>query len=158
MIDWFVSKVVARFGIQKSVANHKEETNGYVFGNFTILSHYINQSENNNDNQLNNAVLLFVNRTLFKQIYYIYSQYNTEDALNNNSKQQHKSSFCERVYDLIQDEFYDSKCGAANKSNYVDFVRYVPCPKGKTCNELSETKPLPNYQFTFVIDNQSEPT
>ena len=107
--------------------------------------------------------MLYVNRTLFKQIYHIHTQLNSEYVLNhNNSKQAHKlksDTFCERVFGLIQNQFYDAKCGLGKKSIYtIDFLRYVPCPKNKQCNDPSLVEVLPNYQFTYVIDNQKEPT
>ena len=150
------------------MANHKEESNGYVFGNFTLLSHFINsqstkgnRSYDDDLDQFNTGVMLFVNRTLFKQIFSIYSQYNKENNVFHKqplSTNKSKSSFCEQIYNLILGKFYDRKCATNNSSNKIDFVRYVPCFKERSCNDFSEMKPLPYYQFTYSIDNQQEPT
>lgn len=160
-------KVVARFGIQKSEPNHKEETSGYAFGNITLISH---PSEARNNHLFGNSVMLFVNRTLFKQIYHIYSQYYGENVHLDVNK---SKSFCERIYDLVEDKFDDHQCSNQNhqpnsvnkttttigSSETINFVRYVPCQTNRTCTQpTNQAKPLTSYQFTYVIDNRNEPT
>lgn len=148
-------KVIARFAVGKSNPNHHEDTDGYVFGNLTTISHLnTNKSDSgrNLDNPYGNAVMLYINRTLFKQVYNMHLE---------ETKNRH-SSFCKRVYELVHNQFYDSKCSLGNRSTTAaastDFVRYMPCPKDKPCNEPSRVPVLPNYQFTYVVDNPKEPT
>lgn len=136
----------------KTNPNHHEDTDGYVFGNFTTISHLNTNklvNERFSDNPFGNAIMLYINRTLFKQIYNMHLE----------ETKKKDSSFCERAYKLVHNQFYDAKCSLGNRSTTdIDFVRYMPCPKDAPCNEPSRVPVLPNYQFTYVVDNQKEPT
>lgn len=159
--------MVARFGIQKTDSNHKDDTNGYTYGNITLLNHNQLAISDTNPTIYNDAVMLFVNRTLFKHIYNIYLRFNRdfEDVQNskfhhpNDSLQLHslKLNFCRDVHNSIKSDYYDEKCNN-NSQNKLDFVRYVPCRKGKQCDDPYQSHNLTDYQFTYVIDNPKEPT
>lgn len=176
--DYFLLplQVIARFGIQKTDINHRDDTNGYAFGNITLLNHgqfdpgKSDAPHSPPANIYNNAVMLFVNRTLFKHIYNIFTEFNREhetevrehplDFQQSNLTthlDELKSNFCANVYETIKHSHYDEKCNNQSKQS-LDFVRYVPCQNGKLCNDPYQSHNLTNYQFTYVIDNQNEPT
>ena len=74
------------------------------------------------------SVLLLVNRELFLKIHTTYENYKSDEKLIDNS-------------------------------NTMDVIRYVPCIEGALCDGAAKSSQIvQNYQFTYVIEDQKEPT
>ncbi|XP_054153042.1 uncharacterized protein LOC128951794 [Oppia nitens] len=148
-------KVMARFGVGKSDPHHKEDSYGYVFGN---VSKHMDPNEKI---KTKTSALLLVNRQLFLKIYSAYNTYkmmtgsasDSDTAAANN----HSMTFCRKVFDdIIGDKAYDQTCATDNK---WDIMRFVPCADGGLCEgAIKSSQIVQNYQFTYVIEDQTEPT
>ena len=143
-------QVIARFAVGKSDPHHKEDSFGYVFGNVTkhLDPHEKIRSQTN-------YAMILVNRELYMKIKNIYDDYKRDNKVIDKSAKSH-NGFCEPVLSVIDDKAYDQTC---RPNNTLDVIRYVPCHEGALCDgAIKSSQIVQNYQFTYVIEDQKEPT
>ena len=147
----FVStlEVIAKFGVGKSDPHHKEDSYGYVFGNVTK---HLGPNEKTDSKT---SALVLVNKELYQKIKASYDYHKSDKKVNTNSTKS-PNGFCQQVFQLIDDKAYDQNC---RPQNQMDIIRYVPCVEGALCDgALKSSQIVSNYQFTYVIEDQKEPT
>lgn len=129
--DFF--KFIVKFGVQKTDLRFKRDTSGYIFGNITLKSNF-----------KHNATFAVLDRAYFLEYY-------------GNRTIQDKELACQRMFSKIKTTAFDSVClPPTNKSK--DFLRKVPCPKGKLCYDEDAPKDvIKNSQFTFQVEDLEEP-
>ncbi|KAH9497822.1 hypothetical protein DERF_013778 [Dermatophagoides farinae] len=168
-------KVITRFGFQRTDQNHRLETSGYMFGNITLLNHQsssssrkilLNKNNNNHSTILdssnpyfNSGILLFANRTLFKHIYQLYKKTKNVHMNCNQTDDDLGGKFCADIFKAIHPKNTEKIChNSSNDDNDDDdeYFRYVPCPTGGTCDNQCQEMNIPNYQLTYVIDEQKD--
>ncbi|XP_033211659.1 transmembrane protein 145 [Belonocnema kinseyi] len=120
-----------KFGFQKTDQHRQKETYGYIFGNITSKVNFSVP-----------VTLAVLDRDHFLEYY-------------SNRGVRDKSRACAMMFRTLNQSSYDSKCNEEGQ----DFLRRVPCPKGKLCSD-EEDQPwnvIKNYQFTFSIENVWQP-
>lgn len=125
-------RFLAKFGIQKTDTKDKGNTEGFIYGNIT--------TKNLKDVQ---HPLTFV---------FVDSEYFLEYHGNSTSK---LAGSCNAMFRKIDQIAYDYPCKQHGKE---DFLRKIPCPKGKICPDEDEPKNvLPGYQFTYRVQDLKNP-
>jgi hypothetical protein len=152
-------EVIARFGVGKSDPHHKEDSYGYFFGNVT---HHMDPNEKF---KTKTSALVLVNRQLFQQIYGIHktSAKVVNKVVKSGDNKDNKTvsvrspkTFCDNIFDVVDTKAYDQTC---YKDNKWDLIRFVPCLEGAVCDGAAKSSQIvQNYQFTYVIEDQTEPT
>ncbi|XP_065160392.1 integral membrane protein GPR180 [Atheta coriaria] len=127
--DFF--KFLVKFGFQKTDLHLRENTHGYIFGNITSNQHF--------PVPVTFAVL---DRSYFLDYYQNHVLYD-------------KSEACKRMFAQLKTKAFDPKCSP----NGNDYLRQVPCPKGKRCvDEDSAWNVVKDYQLTYVIQDLKQPS
>ena len=128
--DFFV--FISRFGFQRTYPKSVEDTLGYIFGNITIDGH------ESLANQYSLVVVdsdyfldFFTNRTVLPQ-----------------------SAACNLMFSRLSTKAWDGNC---NPHGTEDFIRFIPCPNHKICEDETPDYVLPGYQFTYRISNTEQP-
>jgi hypothetical protein len=131
---------LTRFGIQPTDLHNEHDTKGYIYGNITILNaHNINNTEKLDENQL---IML----TVMDKNYFI-DYYNKRRILP-------RFVACPMMFAGIEKTAYFYEC---NENGHQDFVRRVPCPRGKTClDEDNQKNLIPGSQFTYKIQDSNQ--
>lgn len=134
----------------KSDPHHKEDSYGYAFGNVTKHA-----DPHEKIRSKTNYAMILVNRDLYLTIKNIYDKYKSDNKVIDKSSQS-QNSFCSPLMSAIEDKAYDQTCAP---NNTLDVIRYVPCIEGALCEgALQSSQIVQNYQFTYVIQDQKEPT
>ncbi|RWS04134.1 Integral membrane protein GPR180-like protein [Dinothrombium tinctorium] len=130
--------IIGRFGFGKADIHRKTDSYGYIFGNITSASHPLDTQRK--------ASLVLLSRDTFLRLYGPES----DQSVNH-------SSLCGSFVAEIDKYAYDAKCKGDNDR---DILRYAPCKKGGLCEGgFASSNPLVSgYQFTFVIQDQRQPT
>lgn len=129
--DFF--KFLIKFGFQRTDKHLADSTHGYIFGNITSKDH------SDFPMHLTFAVL---DRSQFLD-YYKFRYKNS------------KESACESMFRKLKDSAFDKKCSPSGK----DYLRKVPCPRGKLCvDEDVSWNVVKNHQFTYVIQDFKQPS
>lgn len=126
--DFF--KFLVKFGFQKTDLHSPKESYGYIFGNITSNNHF--------EVPITFAVL---DRAHFLEYY---SNRNIKD----------KEYACKQMFNNLNNTAFHPKCNVHGQ----DFLRRVPCPKGKLCKD--EDRPsnvIKGNQFTYAIQNSAQP-
>ena len=122
---------ISRFGFQKTIEHANSDTLGYIYGNISSTQ------------QPQNPIMLVVVDSEF-----FLGLYGNRTALP-------RDSACVNMFRKIDSKAWDPRC---NLTGPEDFLRKVPCPNNKLCED--ESVPdwvLPGYQFTFRISNAVQP-
>lgn len=129
--DFFTFLV--KFGVQKTDLHFKRDTLGYIFGNITLKSNF-----------KHNATLAVLDRAYFLEYY-------------GNRTVVDKELACQKMFKKIKSVSFDSVClPTTNKTK--DFLRKIPCPKGKLCYDEDAPKDvIKQSQFTFQVEDLEEP-
>jgi hypothetical protein len=84
----------------------------------------------------------------------ILDKFNFLDYYSNRSVA-NKELACQKMFDKLQISAYDTDCNAHARG---DYLRKVPCPKGKLCIDEDEPKNIvPGSQFTYIISDLVQP-
>ncbi|KAG4077941.1 hypothetical protein HA402_013441 [Bradysia odoriphaga] len=127
--DFF--KFIVKFGFQKTERHPQKDSFGYIFGNIT--------SRDSFPVPVTFAVL---------DKYSFLEYYGNRTILN-------KDVACQRMFERLDNFAYDKTC---NQQAKVDFLRKVPCEKGKLCSdEDTPENVVPDSQFTYVISDLMQP-
>ncbi|XP_058458384.1 integral membrane protein GPR180-like [Malaya genurostris] len=133
-VDGFF-RFLIKFGFQKtekhSQKNTESDTFGYIYGNIT--SHW---------NFSVPITLAVLDKHNFLEYYANRNNYNREVA-------------CQRMFDKLDKVAFNRGC---NKAAEADYLRRVPCEKGKLCSdEDNPTNVVAGSQFTYVISDPNVP-
>ena len=133
--DYF--KFITRFGLQPTDSHNPQDTQGYVYGNITLVNSVNLSPVDNLTRELpQNALIMF---TLLDYNYFI--EYYSKRLVKP------ESTACSMMFENIGKNayFYDCK-----ENTNLDFIRRVPCPKTKLCPDEDDAKNvMNNFQFTF---------
>lgn len=119
-----------KFGFQRTVRHNQKNSLGYIFGNITSKS-VISQP----------ITLTVLDRGFFLEYY-------------GNRSVPDKDLACSLMFKKISTSAFDASC--CDKGE--DFLRKVPCPKGKLC--VDEDVPwnvVKGYQFTYAMQDLGQP-
>lgn len=121
-------KFLAKFGFQKTDPGLLDDTQGFVYGNVTSNS------------KINSFfTLVLVDSEYFMEFY-------GNQSLERN---------CKKMFQKIDTIAYDNPC---NGHGTEDFLRQIPCPKGKLCaDEDNPDNVLSGYQLTYRVQNSAHP-
>ena len=128
-------KFLTRFGFQQTNAVDISSTQGYIYGNITLLS----------GTAAPKLTLAVVDSEYFLDLY--------ENRLT-----QPAAKACPAMFRRIDSKVWDEKCRFVNSTESEDFLRRIPCPRSRLCED--ENKPrlvVPGYQFTFRIQDMTQP-
>lgn len=124
-------KFIVKFGFQKTERHSQKDSFGYIFGNIT--------SKDSFPYPVTLAVL---------DKYSFLEYYGNRSILD-------KDKACQRMFEQLDNFAYDKTC---NRQAKVDFLRKVPCDKGKLCSdEDSPANVVQGTQFTYVISDLMQP-
>ncbi|XP_060068934.1 uncharacterized protein LOC132549052 [Ylistrum balloti] len=124
-------KYLAKFAIQKTNTKDLLDTEGFIYGNITSRS-----------NASTFATLVVVDSEYFMEYH------------GNSTRKLHKYT-CARMFDKIDTIAFDFEC---KKHGLEDFLRKVPCIKGKLCyDEDNPANVIPGYQFTYKVEDFRSP-
>lgn len=124
-------KFIVKFGFQKTERHSQKDSFGYIYGNIT--------SKDSFPVPVTFAVL---------DKYSFLEYYGNRSILN-------KDMACRRMFERLDNYAYDKTC---NHEAKVDFLRKIPCDKGKLCSdEDSPGNVVPDSQFTYVISDLTQP-
>ncbi|KAJ6647551.1 Transmembrane protein, partial [Pseudolycoriella hygida] len=124
-------KFIVKFGFQKTERHSQRDSFGYIFGNIT--------SKDSFPVPITFAVL---------DKYSFLEYYGNRTILN-------KDVACRRMFERLDKFAFDKTCNPQAK---VDFLRKVPCDKGKLCiDEDSANNVVLGSQFTYVISDLMQP-
>ena len=116
---------LAKFGIQKTDAKDKDNTEGFIYGNITTKNKSVQHP------------LTFV---------FVDSEYFLEYHGNSTSS---SPGTCNAMFNKIDKIAFDRRCKPNGKE---DFLRHIPCPEGKLCQDEDEpSNVMPGYQFTYRV-------
>ncbi|XP_043257204.1 transmembrane protein 145 [Colletes gigas] len=123
-------RFLIKFGFQKTDRHRQKDSYGYIFGNVTSKSNFSAP-----------ITLAVLDRGDFVEYY-------------GNRTLKNKSTACTLMFNTLNQSSYDVHC---NKEGQ-DFLRRVPCPKGKLCpDEDSIWNIVKGHQFTYVIQDFWQP-
>lgn len=126
-------KFIVKFGFQKTERHSQKDSYGYIYGNIT-----------SKDSFPDNVKITFAVLDKYSFLEY----YGNRSILN-------KDVACRRMFERLDNFAYDQTCNLQAK---VDYLRKVPCDKGKLCaDEDSPGNVVPNSQFTYVISDLMQP-
>ncbi|KAL1458112.1 hypothetical protein WDU94_008286 [Cyamophila willieti] len=127
-------KFLIKFGFDKTDTRNPEYSLGYIYGNVSSWTATAKQ----------NGTLVLLDRTYFLEFYSNRSIYDKQTA-------------CSLMFKKINQSVYDPWCN--NNKNSNDFLRRIPCPKGKLCAEETSLQPsvVKGSQFTFRVEDNSQP-
>lgn len=123
--------LLAKFGFQRTNQHDRTNTQGHIFGNITSTA-----------NVTSPVTFVVVDKTYFGEYY-------------ENKSLQLKNEACAAMFKKIDSIAYDATC---HPNNIEDFLRRIPCPKGKYC--VDEDQPqfiVPGYQFTYGVQDINQP-
>lgn len=129
--DFF--RFLAKFGFQKTELRRRDDSQGFIYGNITLL----NQNETVNTTQ-QRVTLAVLDRGYFLEYY-------------GNRTIFDKARACDKMFRKISTAAYDPNCFDQGEE---DFLRTVPCPRGQLCPE--EDNPMhvvKGYQLTYRIQD-----
>lgn len=135
--------ILAKFGVQQTDNLHQLHTQGYIYGNITILdSHGKSFSCTTHDESQAEVYLLLTHRQLFEQI-----------VTNRNG--QSDGPTCGRMMAAVHQLAFHPTCSPKATQ---DFLRRVPCPSGKLCcDEDDPRNVMDNFQFTYSLRDTKQP-
>lgn len=124
-------KFLVKFGFQKTDRHQRESTHGYIFGNITSKQDFSVP-----------VVFAVLDRSYFLEYYQNRLIYDKKQA-------------CKRMFNKLKDKAFHRKCGR----NGNDYLRNIPCPKGKLCpDEDTPWNVIKGHQFTYVIQDIIQPS
>lgn len=119
-------KFFAKFGFQKADKDNPD-TKGYIYGNIT-----------SNKNTTTGVMFVVVDSEYFLEYYA-------------NRTLLPRSEACPVMFKKIETIAWEYNCNPEGKE---DFLRNVPCERGKLCKEEDDPKMvIPGYQFTYNIED-----
>ena len=121
-------KFLGKFGFQKTDPGLLDDTQGFAYGNVT-----------SNSKLLSYFTLVLVDSEYFMEFY----------------GNQSLGRSCHNMFEKIDTIAYDNPC---NGFGTEDFLRKIPCPKGKLCiDEDNPANVLSGFQFTYKVQNSVHP-
>jgi hypothetical protein len=130
---------LTRFGIQATDVHDKLATRGYIYGNISIAP-----SDPAASREWANEPSSLIMLTVMDYNYFI-DYYNKRRIVP-------RSVACPLMFEKINKVAYFFEC---NENGTQDFIRRVPCPRGKLC--LDEDDVISGSQFTFKIQDFNQP-
>ncbi|XP_022242970.1 uncharacterized protein LOC106460515 isoform X2 [Limulus polyphemus] len=128
---------LSKFGFQKTNLHDRANSLGYIYGN---ISTGINNASNYSGNSY--ATLVVVDKQFFIEYY-------------GNRSLSNKTEACQKMFQKINTIAYDSEC---NDVGSEDFLRHIPCPKDKLCEEEDVAeRVVPGHQLTYAVQNSNQP-
>ncbi|XP_076305830.1 transmembrane protein 145-like [Tachypleus tridentatus] len=128
---------LSKFGFQKTNLHDRANSLGYIYGN---ISTNINNASNYSGNSY--ATLVVVDKQFFIEYY-------------GNRSLSNKTEACQKMFQKINTIAYDSEC---NDVGSEDFLRHIPCPKDKLCEEEDVAeRVVPGHQLTYAVQNSNQP-
>ena len=123
---------LTRFGFQQTKMHNETNSQGYIYGNITSATV-----------PENSIMLVLVDSEFFLEYY-------------GNRTVVPRQKACLSMFEKINTKAWDPKC---NQSGPEDFLRKIPCPKHKLCEDEVGAPDwvLPGFQFTFRITNTNQP-
>ena len=142
--DYF--KFLTRFGMQSTDSHFQKETQGYIYGNITLLN-------SENVNLIDNATKQLPPNTLIMLTlldYNYFSEYYAKRLIKP------ETTACSMMFEKIAKVAYFYECN--EKTNGLDFIRRVPCGYSKLCvDEDDVNNVITNFQFTFRTNDLNQP-
>ena len=127
-------KFLTRFGFQQTFDDDKSNTEGYIYGNITLL-------EPHNDTRPTSELVV------------VDSEYFLDFYGNKNVE----SGVCPAMFRKIDTKAWDPICNPL-PGGKEDFLRPLPCPVGLPCiNGTQADWLIPGYQFTYKVDDILKP-
>lgn len=121
--------LLAKFGFEKTDHHDHANTLGYIYGNITSTG-----------NHTHKGTLVVVERDHFLDLW-------------GNHTRIHEA--CASMFDKLQKDAFDSAC---NPNGTQDFLRNIPCGKGKLCeDEDAPDRVIKNSQFTYTTRDIYQP-
>ncbi|KAK2180595.1 hypothetical protein NP493_437g05034 [Ridgeia piscesae] len=125
-------KFLTRFGFQQTFDDDKSNTEGYIYGNITLL-------DPQNDTRPTSEFVVVDSE-------YFLDYYGNKDG---------ESGVCPAMFRKIDTKAWDPICNPGGKE---DFLRPLPCPVGLPCiNGTQADWLIPGYQFTYKVDDILKP-
>ncbi|XP_015599533.1 transmembrane protein 145 [Cephus cinctus] len=123
-------RFLMKFGFQKADQHTQKDSHGYIFGNVTSRSNFSAP-----------ITLAVLDRGHFLEYY-------------GNRTVRDKSAACSLMFSTLNQSSYDTRCNEEGQ----DYLRRIPCPKGKLCpDEDSLWNVVKGYQFTYIIKDFLHP-
>ena len=136
--DFF--KFITRFGFQATDMHDEYSTQGYIYGNITIIDKNNLNSIVLNKNESNEQTP-FITLAVMDYNYFI--------DYYNKRRIKPRDSACSMMFEKIDKIAYFYEC---NERGREDFIRRVPCPSNDLCvDEDNKENVITGHQFTFKI-------
>lgn len=128
-------RFLIKFGFQKtekhSQKNTESDTFGYIYGNITSRTNFTVP-----------ITLAVLDKHNFLEYYANRNNFDRDVA-------------CQRMFDKLDKVAFNSRC---NKGAMADYLRRIPCEKGKLCSDEDITaNVVSGSQFTYVISDPNMP-
>jgi len=138
-------KFITRFGIQATDSHKTKDTQGYIYGNITLVNSENLNYVDNVTRQLPPNTLIML--TLLDYNYFI--DYYTKRLIKP------ETTSCSMMFEKISKSAYFFECN--EKSGGLDFIRRVPCPNSRLCvDEDDANNVMNNFQFTFRTNDLNQ--
>lgn len=132
-------KFISRFGFQPTDLHDEQSTQGYIYGNITLIDK--DYFSNYSYQDIPSITLAVIDYNYFIDYY-------------NRRLVRPRSSACSMMFEKIDKMAFFYEC---NEKGKEDFIRRIPCESGKLCvDEDTAERVIKNYQFTYKIRDYNQ--